>query len=63
MSKRVYTIALLFAALFWTSAFEPFDDWFKFTSPEGTYSVLMPAQPAKQVETKDTSAGKIVTEI
>lgn len=63
MIKQVFFGALLLTVVFWTAGFRPFFDWFKFGPEDGSFSVLMPSQPTKQDENKDTSLGTIHSQI
>lgn len=56
MIRRYATVTGLLLLLS-TCAFGFQDNWVRFSSPEGRFSMLVPAQPAATTETKDSHLG------
>jgi hypothetical protein len=54
--RKFYAAAFFIVLAFSITASAVQDDWYKFTSPENRYSVLMPHQPT--VEVVENSSGK-----
>lgn len=61
MLSRFFIIALIVSAAFVAEApAQEAPPWAKFSSPEGRFSVLMPAKPLREEQTKETRGAKVV---
>jgi hypothetical protein len=61
MMKRTAALLVIVLAAIVAEAFQDASAWIKFESPTGLFSVLMPAQPTEQKETKDSPYGPYTT--
>ena len=62
MKRTAAILFILFAATF-AAAFQGAGEWIKFESTPGLFSVLMPAQPTEQKETKESAYGPYTTNL
>jgi hypothetical protein len=60
MRSRFFAISLILSAVCVAEAFAQTPPWTKFSSPEGRFSVLMPAAPLREEQSKDARGNKVV---
>lgn len=60
MHIRFFVISFLLCTAFLVEAFAQSPPWTKFSSPEGRFSVLMPANPLREEQSKDMRGVKVV---
>ncbi|HKS26179.1 MAG TPA: hypothetical protein VJS44_00095 [Pyrinomonadaceae bacterium] len=60
MLSRFFIITILLCAAYASEALAQTPPWTKFSSPEGRFSVLMPASPLREEQAKQTPTEKVV---
>lgn len=60
MLSRFFIITLIISAAFVSEALAQAQPWTRFNSPEGRFSVLMPANPLREEQTKEVRGDKVV---
>jgi hypothetical protein len=60
MRRRFFAFPLIILVTVVTHASAQTPLWTKFSSPEGRFAVLMPGQPLREEQSKDTRVGKVL---
>jgi hypothetical protein len=60
MLSRFFIIALFICAACVSEAFTQAASWTKYSSPEGRFSVMMPVEPMREEQAKETRGEKVV---
>jgi hypothetical protein len=60
MRSRFFALSFFICLLLAARAPAQTTAWTKFSSPEGRFAVMMPGQPMREEESKETLAGKVV---
>ena len=55
-----FSLIVLFCAVSVAQSFPQTDQWKRFSSAEGRFAILLPDQPVRTVQSKDTGAGRVV---
>lgn len=60
MRNKLFAVSLIIFAAAIAEARLQTEPWTKFSSPEGRFSILMPSEPLRDDQTKETPVGEVV---